>query len=123
MPIWGPILLGMVGELVAKVDPAFGMIVTPPCLKGDEFTGCVYEEENKRRYDGRDAHPPCSLHYWQRYSTQNPGAPKAPLPEDVLQRASTEDIPMRNEMMARSVDYRLFWGRDPFTGRRLPVVQ
>lgn len=122
--IWGPVIKGMISELVKNIDPVFGEIVTPPCLKGDDFIGCKFEEENARRYDGRDQHPPCSLHFAKKYVHALGG----PMPDDldpvvVRIAAEEQDVPMREEMLARAEEYREFWGRNPFTGRRLPVLQ
>lgn len=59
---WGPIIEGMVEELATKVDPYFRRLVTPPCIKGDEFTGCVYKLDNERRVDRSDPLLPCPLY-------------------------------------------------------------
>jgi thymidylate synthase-like protein len=120
MPIWGPILRGMVSELVTKIDPAFGMIVTPPCMKGDSFMGCKFEEENARRYDGRDAHPVCSLHFFNNHMN---GARTVGHPAQVRAAAAAKRLPMVGDMMSRAKVYRNFWGRDPFSGIRLSVEQ
>jgi thymidylate synthase (FAD) len=120
--IWGPVIKGMISELVTKVDPIFGEIVTPPCLSGDTYTGCKYEEENARRYDGSDPLPPCSLHFYKRATAG--GAEVMGVDASTARaRAESENVPVINEMMERAEEYRAFWGRDPFTGRRLRVVQ
>lgn len=116
--LWGPIIEGMISELVTKVDPIFAELVTPPCLKGDDFTGCVYMEENRRRYTGDDAHPPCPLHVNHHH--------RPAVAADSLRSAAglrENGVPMAHELVERAEKYRRFWGRDPFTGRRLPVVQ
>ncbi len=122
--IWGPVIAGMIEELAAKVHPIFRELVTPPCLKGDSFTGCVYMEENRRRYTQDDRHAPCPLHVSHHHlpdkrSVAEHGhksfdsSPVAPRPSD--------NIPMYKEMLERAEDYRAFWGRDPYTGKRLPA--
>lgn len=122
--IWGPVIKGMIGELVAKIHPVFGEIVTPPCLKGDDFTGCKFEEEEKRRYDGRDPLPPCSLHFAKTNIHALGGEMPAVLDPTLVRLAAIQqNVPMAKEMMERAEEYRAFWGRDPFTGRRLPVIQ
>lgn len=127
--IWGPVITGMIKELTEKVDPIFGELVTPPCLKGDDFTGCVYHEENARRYDGRDKLPPCPLHVVHHHLRRE-GTPALPQSiEAALVRAECGDleavdhVPMVKEMRSRAEDYRKFWSRDPYSGRRLNVIQ
>lgn len=125
--IWGPVITGMIEELATKVHPIFRELVSPPCLKGDDFTGCIYHEENRRRYTGDDKHPPCPLHVTHHHlpealgvnlarsgSGATPTGPILPKPSD--------GIPRYGEMLERAEDYRSFWGRDPYTGKRqLPV--
>ena len=106
--IWGPVIKGMVNELVTKVHPIFSELVTPPCIKGDEFTGCIYHEECRRRYTGDDKLPPCPLHLTKHHM------PDAVLPLGLNQI----DIPMKAEMLERVEEYRTFWGRDPWSGAR-----
>lgn len=106
--IWGPVIMGMINELVEKVHPIFSELVTPPCIKGDKFSGCVYMEECRRRYTGDDALPPCPLHL------ANHHRPDAVLPLALNQL----NIPMKAEMLDRAEEYRKFWGRDPWTGAR-----
>lgn len=106
--IWGPIITGMVKELVKKVHPVFSELVTPPCLSGDDFTGCVYHEECRRRLTGDDALPPCPLHLSQHV------LPSTGEDMDDAFRA----YPRMKEMEKRAEEYRLFWGRNPFTGKR-----
>lgn len=59
---WAPVIEGMINELSEKVDPYFRTVVTPPCLKGNEFTGCVYKLDNERRVDREDPLLPCPLY-------------------------------------------------------------
>lgn len=119
--LWGPIVEGMISELVEKVDPIFSELATPPCVKGDEFKGCIYHEENRRRYTGDDAHPPCPLHvvhHWLPEHTLGNAASVAHGPE--LEKFG---VPRVDEMRERAGKYRRLWGRDPYTGKRsLPVV-
>lgn len=131
--IWGPVIEGMIAELVTKVDPIFGELVTPPCLKGDDFKGCVYMEENRRRYTGDDALPPCPLHLVNHYlpnvdPTGTRFANALP-PVEAVEVAKDADalhalgVPMISSMHKRAEDYRKFWARDPYTGRRLNVIR
>jgi hypothetical protein len=127
--IWGPVIMGMVQELVQKVHPIFAELVTPPCLDGDDYKGCVYQEEVRRRYTGDDKLPPCPLHLYHEkdrkvadYIIGNDfyGLTPADLAPDEL--AMLDSVPRLDEMMRRAEDYKAFWNRDPFTGVRLPVV-
>lgn len=119
--IWGPIIMGMVEELATKVDPIFRELVTPPCIRGDKFNGCVYMEENRRRYTQDDQHAPCPLHVVHHHLTVSPAAPIAET-ESVVVLEKNHGVPRVEEMRKRAEDYRKFWGRDPYTGHRLPVV-
>jgi hypothetical protein len=121
--IWGPVIEGMIRELTEKVDPIFGELVTPPCLKGDDFKGCVYMEENRRRYTGDDALPPCPLHlvnHWLPLSG-NPAGTDEETAKD-LKKLEALGVPRAEEMLERAESYRKFWGRDPFNGKRLRVL-
>jgi len=148
--IWGPIIEGMIKELVEKVDPVFADLVSPPCLTGHEspgamverwvqhnaelgasvrslvairgaalnggseynawldkqppaeWVGCRFHEENRRRYAGVDRLPPCSLHFHYHATAE--------------QKATTVDLRAMNEHADKR---RVFWQRDPWTGRRL----
>lgn len=102
--IWGPVIEGMIKELVEKVDPIFAELVTPPCITGDKFNSCVYVEENRRRYTQEDKMPPCTL-YHRHHSDLN-----------------VEETPMGQEMVERGTQYRKFWKRDEYTGVRLKVM-
>lgn len=120
--IWGPIITGMIKELTDKVDPIFAELVTPPCLDGDNFKGCVYHEEVRRRYSGDDKLPPCPLHFRHHHIAEHGGT------SDEIKRASDPDIhqkfkvPRAAEMVERADQYEKFWNRDPWTGRRLRVI-
>jgi hypothetical protein len=122
--IWGPVIEGMISELVAKIDPIFGELVTPPCLKGDDYNGCVYIEENRRRYDGSDKLPPCPLHFAHEKLSEFTDGGQYDLitpPEDAALHAKLK-VPMAEEMRARAKDYEKFWGRNPWSGKRLRVL-
>lgn len=116
--IWGPIIQGMVNELVEKVHPVFAELVTPPCLDGDTFTGCKFHEEVRRRYTQDDRLPPCPLHLYHHHSRET-----AELLNERPEAASSVHLPMAKEMVDRAEDYREFWRRNPYTGIRLPVVR
>jgi thymidylate synthase ThyX len=100
--IWGPIIKGMVRELATKIHPIFYEMISPPCMDGDEFNGCVYKEECKRRMNSEDNLPPCPLYVNYHYY---------PLFSNI-------EFPMVEEMKIRAEQYRNFWGRNPYTGKR-----
>lgn len=60
--LWSPIIIGMIEEVCKKVDPIFSVLATPPCMRGDEFKGCLHEIDAKARVDGKDPGVPCALH-------------------------------------------------------------
>lgn len=102
---WGPIIEQMINECSEKIHPAFRNLVTPPCIKNNEFTNCLYHEDNKRRLASTDHLPPCSLYV--NYHNEE----VLPHPKDntwtVIQYESMQD------------KYRSFWNRDPNTGKSL----
>lgn len=111
--IWGPVIMGMIKELTTKVHPIFSELVTPPCLNGDTYNGCVFQEEVRRRYSGDDKLPPCPLHFHHEVARGTDGS-------DTYKPAVQElfSVPMADTMRSRAEDYRTFWGRDPYTGKR-----
>lgn len=128
--IWGPIITGMVEELATKVHPIFRELISPPCMKGDKYTGCVFQEESRRRYTQDDKLPPCTLHLRQERlpsMTPDPDVEWAmdvidKTPEGIADALKDINVPRVDEMLARAEDYRAFWGRDPFNGKRLRVI-
>lgn len=119
--IWGPVIQGMVSELAGKVDPIFRELVTPPCLDAgsDEFHGCKFHEENRRRYTQDDRLPPCPLHFRNHYLPENMALGVEMLAASTPEVQSKFRLPMANQMNQRALDYSEFWGRNPFTGERL----
>lgn len=134
--IWGPIIQGMVQELVEKVHPLFARIVAPPCIGGDDkFKSCTYREENRRRlpvHNGEvpDKLPPCPLYLCRDevgiqklgeeidLNHDEPGWREAfkqgVSPKDIL--ISTDNlVPRHSEMKARAEEYRNLWQHDPYT--------
>lgn len=101
--LWHPIIEGMVRELAEKVDPIFRELVTPPCIKGDEYVGCPYDEDNRRRAAGDDPLTPCSL--WWNYE----GGRRAYVGEPVKPSPSVTNR------------YANFWGRNAATGKRFAL--
>lgn len=104
---WGPVIEGMIHEMVTKVDPYFASIVTPPCIKGNVFKECIYKLDNERRVAREDPLLPCSL-----YLAQEAKLPPAntPMTAEELQRFNTMET-----------KYKEFWRRDTKTGVRLDV--
>lgn len=131
--IWGPVIMGMVEELATKVHPIFREVVTPPCIRDDNFTGCVYHEEVRRRYTGDDKLPPCPLHLAHHVfipdgpvtgAALSANMTKSVLPKPnnrlrVVNAAIEANESMGAAMVERSGDYQAFWGRNPFNGKRL----
>lgn len=121
--IWGPIIEGMINELATKVDPIFSELVTPPCLKGDDFTGCTYHEENRRRYSGEDVgHAPCPLHFKHHHLPENMAKGEDIAAADTAEVQERFKVPYADQMRARAEAYQQFWGRDPYSGKRLRVI-
>lgn len=112
LSFWGPVVRGMIAELAAKVDPVFQELATPPCISikrdGSEmFSGCVLEEESRRRVSGEDEMPPCPL-----YMVQHLGR----TPEDIeADESLTEQVEFKRKLPL----YREHWQRDPYTGKKL----
>jgi hypothetical protein len=121
--IWGPVIMGMIEELSTKIDPIFGELVTPPCLKGDDFNGCIYHEENRRRYTGDDAHAPCPLHFRHHHIPEQVGDSVDIASAHTPETQEKFKLPMAESMRARAEDYQAFWGRNPYTGKRLNVIE
>lgn len=113
--IWGPVITGMINELATKVHPVFRELVCPPCLKDDDFTGCIYMEECRRRLTGDDKLPPCPLHLVYHHMATLKQIPHLAELGGALEAV---DVPRKDEMMERAEQYRAFWGRDPYTGLR-----
>jgi thymidylate synthase ThyX len=113
--IWGPVITGMVNELATKVHPIFRELVCPPCIHGDDFNACIYEEECRRRLDGEDELPPCPLHLCHHKLKLREGIGPDARDQAIISR----NIPMTEEMYERAEQYQIFWGRDPFTGRKI----
>lgn len=123
--IWGPIIMGMIEELATKVHPIFSEIVTPPCIDAnrDQFTGCKYHEECRRRYTGDDDLPPCPLHLSQ-HVVQNPDVVRLNVHREGYQIRHPDtgqmvELPRRSDMVKRVNDYTKFWNRDCYTGESL----
>jgi len=101
--LWRPVIEGMVDEMSSKVHEYFRTLISPPCMKGDKYTGCLFKIENDRRIDGTDQYPPCTLCVGQDHDNR------------------TEAVPanQRVAFMESFHRYRALWQRDPLTGERL----
>jgi len=60
--LWRPVIEGIVRELAVNVHPVFWNLISPPCLKGNSFSGCHFHLDNQRRIEGEDEIPPCPLY-------------------------------------------------------------
>lgn len=85
--LWGDIIGQMGRELRTKVDPMFGFLTLPQCIKNGKYVGCPVSGTNAERITGLDGMPPCPL--WVRY--QNDEA------MDAANKASELDIPGRDQ--------------------------
>lgn len=118
--LWGPIIEGMIHELVAKVDPSFQTLLAPPCVGADgKFNSCIYPVENERRLDGRDAHSLCPLYVCRDEAAEKVLAGRSSgffsLPLTQRPAALSQlHLPMEKEMMERAEGYRKLWVHDPF---------
>lgn len=110
--LWGPVIQGMIIEL-AKIHPIFNELVTPPCLDGDTWKGCCYQEENRRRYTGEDAHPPCPLHITYHADEEQ---------RQIMTAYAQPSRLLASQVEERARQYEKFWGRDPYSGKRLRVL-
>jgi hypothetical protein len=117
--IWGPVIRGMITELVQKIDPVFAELVSPPCVNCDEFTGCVYHEECRRRISGADSLPPCPLHFRHHHIPEQMGKSDDIASAHTIETQLKFRLPMAEEMRSRADEFKDFWWRDPYTGRRL----
>lgn len=121
--LWGPVARGMMKELAEKVDPVFRDLATPPCVKGNQFTGCVFREEARRRLTGEDELPPCPLHLAQ-HVIKDPDLVRLRVAKGeflIPHPDSGEVVPLlqRREMLDRLPEYAQLWNRDPYTGEHL----
>jgi len=108
--LWGPIIQGMIAELVAKIHPIFGTLVTPPCLKGDKYVGCLFPEDIRRRGEGQDGYlPVCPLFL---------GCDRTPLGHDLRERRAAGTLPNLEGTIMEAERRERFWARDPWTGAR-----
>lgn len=59
LDLWKPLIDGMLREIHEHIDPKFGELIEPPCVKRNVFQGCVFQIENANRVKGVDPAPPC----------------------------------------------------------------
>ncbi len=98
--LWEPIITGMIEELCRKVDPIFRVLATPPCMSGDNYTGCKFVLDNSNRILGIDPLPPCSI-YCHKETNGIPG------------------LHEREDFLLMVDKYKRFWRRDAHTGKML----
>ncbi len=105
--IWKPIIVGMINALADQIDPVFRRLITPPCMKGDKYTGCKFCIDNERRDEGKDALPPCSLWTKMEEKSETHGA----VMFRIRERGQEEEFDRMTE------EYADLWGRNPHTGK------
>lgn len=110
--LWGPVITGMINELAAKIHPVFRRLVTPPCLNGDKWTGCIFPEDNRRRLTGEDPNMGCCPLWIGRGSDTDAIAGQA--------RAEYQAGTIRNRHLIdrEAANRGVFWGRDPWNGNK-----
>jgi len=122
---WGPVIKGMVDELCRQIDPVFRNLVSPPCLKDDEFTGCLFKLDNQRRIEGEDEIPPCPLYLVNHFEE----AQNAAIEREAVWRFqggcfttqgsfTCGDANKRDRQQRMLEEYEELWQRDPWTGKR-----
>jgi hypothetical protein len=113
--VWGPVIMGMIEELASKIDPIFRDLVKPPCIGDDDgFKACIYMEECRRRIDESDQLLPCPLHFFKHEIGIDPIDESA-----AIDKANEANLYMRVDMFARAQSYMKFWGRNPYTGKKI----
>ena len=108
---WGPIINGIISQLTTHIHPCFGRLVTPPCMKGATYKGCIFPEDIQRRFDGRDHNlPVCPLFI---------GREQSPLGQAAREAYYCGTIRLITDIEEEALRRAIFWGRDPWTGRPL----
>ncbi len=111
--LWGPIINGMINEMATKVHPVFRQLVTPPCMKGTKYIGCIFPEDNARRLDGRDHNlPTCPLFI---------GRDDSDTGKEARKQYEGGHIRLKDEVDAEAERRKAFWHRNPWTGEPLAV--
>lgn len=124
--LWKPVIQGMILEL-CKFNPAFRQLATPPCMKGNEFSKCLFCENNYARIEGDvDMLPPCPLflNYYKDLALEcvNKIFPTSQTcwywRSDMQQWVCCDKsrMPLMQQMR---VEYEKFWNRDVDTGEML----
>jgi hypothetical protein len=104
---WGPVIEGMVNELVVKVDPYFRKLVTPPCMKEDTFENCIYKLDNERRVLGEDPLMPCPLYL----------SNEKQLEFEVERQRDLKNCRKYPHYNKLEADFESLWERDTMTGK------
>jgi len=124
--LWKPIIQGMISEL-CKLNPAFRQLATPPCIQKNEFSKCLFCENNSARIEGDiDPLPPCPL-YLNYYSVIAKEISCKVFPTSKTCWFFRSDIagweccdesrmPLMNNMVQ---EYAKFWNRNPVSGEML----
>lgn len=124
--LWKPIIQGMIAEL-CNLDPAFCQLATPPCMKGNQFSKCLFCANNYARVEGDvDSLPPCPL-FLNYYKDLALKCSNRVFPESktcwyfVSSKQTWEccNIERILPMAKMASEYSKFWNRDVNTGEML----
>lgn len=106
--LWGPVINGIIEELATKIHPVFRRLVTPPCMKGKKYTGCIFPEDNRRRLTGEDPNMGCCP-LW--IGKENSADSK-----EASRQYDSGEIRNSHLIDKEAANRSTFWGRDPWTG-------
>jgi len=109
--IWQPLIQGIIAAL-REVDPIFGEMADPPCVKGGVFCECPVKAENEHRIKGHDTSPPCSLYMFKQYGQTGTEGPTWVAKDDAERAYYREKVAVHEKI----------WQRNPVTGVSLPVI-
>jgi len=121
--LWGDLVKGMVESLV-PIHPAFKDLITPPCIQGDQFKGCLFKLDNEKRIKGEDPLPPCALFLNHHEEAAKYAITKGGPWQWNSEKDSFQSTPGRIAKFDDMCDkYSELWGRDPLTGVRTTTAE
>jgi len=122
--MWKPLMVSVVKELGLKISPILrSNLLSPPCMKGDEHTGCPYLIDAMGRLIGTDPLPPCPL--FCRYHQADIANHFSKLENRCLKwcvlgedEPQCDDIGSLDSFQKMVDEFSELWNRDPMTGHR-----